>query len=213
MRHSPTERFRSLGIDLGVPNTAMTLLKVTVPVSTKIKVVKSSMMVSPISNLTDKPQKKFKKIKRKKTLMGVLAPFHEQLEIFSDEAYRVIADNNPDAVMAERFLGRGFTAGGALAEAISMMNMTFMMTAKRFRARHTLCTSALWKNQFRRTIEPAFTLQDMYADAKALGIVPHLIDSCLIALFGTGDPKCYEVLLNKKCYTGLLDQLATAEGF
>lgn len=212
MKKGNTNWVSSLGADLGVPNTAMTLIKATTPV-TKVKVLRSSMMRYPISNLTDRPVKKYKRVKKKRVYVGLLDPFSQQLERFLFEVKDAVCGYCPSVVTVERFLGRGFTAGGALAEAISMMNMGFVMTARSTRSKSRLCTSALWKNQFNRTMAGVKTLKDMYEDAKQLGVSPHQLDSYLIAVFGTGDPKCYEIFLDEEIYNDQLKQLARAKGF
>lgn len=204
---------RSLGIDLGVPNTALTLLSLSWRREGGLRdctVVSSAMLANPLSNLTDKMVRK--KRKRGKKVLSVTdhRPFTEQLDNFLTESRWMIANSDADVLTAERFIGRGFTPGGALSENISMMNMGFVSIAKRYRCHHRLVSSAIWKNQLRRS---GLDLEQMYQDASKLGVSSHVLDSCMIALFGSGDPECYGLLLDPSVLNRLFDQLANAQGF
>lgn len=204
---------RSLGIDLGVPNTALTLLRLSRNGQGKVTgadVVSSSMLLNPLSNLTDKEVRKKKK--RGKKILSVTdhRPFTEQLDNFLTEARWMISASDADVLTAERFIGRGFTPGGALSENISMMNMGFVSIAKRYRCHHRLVSSAIWKNQLRRS---GLDLDLLYKAAAKYGVSTHALDSCMIGLFGSGDPACYGLLLDPTVCDRLLNQLANAQGF
>lgn len=228
--------YRSLGIDLGVPNTALTLLQVKRrierherprrgkdPLVTLIPrlvgepvVLHSAMLLNPLSNLTDNAVVKKKK-RGKKVDLSNHAPFAEQLEGFLTEVRGVVSAGEPDKLTAERFIGRGFTPGGALMENISMMNMGFVSIARRYRAEGSLCSSAIWKNQLNRTfmekgVEDALR-EVLYKEASLIGISSHTLDSAMIGLFGTGDPACFRFLLSPVKRARFFDALASAPSF
>lgn len=225
--------FRSLGIDLGVPNTALTLLQVKrrierherprrgkEPLVTLVPrligepvIVSSCMLMNPLSNLTDNAVVKRKK-RGKKVELSNHAPFVEQLEGFLGEVRGMVSAGEPDKVTAERFIGRGFTPGGALMENISMMNMGFVSIGRRYRSEVSLCSSAIWKNQLNRTFgemgqEDALR-EVLYPEAGAVGVSTHALDSAMIGLFGTGDPLCYKFLWSPVRRKRFFEALASA---
>jgi len=127
----------------------------------RIKVLHSSMLQHTIHDL------------KTETLDRTIERFLDELGYLYDK-YR------PDIVVVERFQARGIK--GSINETVNMMIGMILMQALQAYCEVIPvvkpCTPASWKVKIKKSIN----LEVLYKEAKAVGILPHQIDSAMLAI-------------------------------
>lgn len=143
---------RILSLDPGTRNFGAAVVGV---IDGRIDVVANSILMNPMLTLVDN--------------------YRTQQNIFIEELEEWFSLYKPDAIIAERFMTRGF--GGPLIELVSTMNGIITMIRRDIPVK--VIAASTWKNQWHRRFDTP--LDYMY---KVCRTAPHPLDATLIGCYG-----------------------------
>jgi hypothetical protein len=153
------KRMTVLAMDMGVANTALTVIRVLRNADGTLRKVrlKHGEMVQPL--ITD-----------------LNTPLQAQVRAFKSYISEVVKFYQPDAFVGERFISRGLR--GAMGEKVTMMLTLVASICDDHKIPYALVTAGAWKNRFTKKAFSKDELEWLYRQSRKH---MHLMDSMLIA--------------------------------